>query len=360
MLHPIPDSSRRADLIAVVEIQQQLLNALCGLNEGSSVDCTWLQEVWNTIPPEWVESFWNWAKKVNNVKIPLRPPWINRIATASREKKQIVRKMVAEQLRFNELYINESTLRLKSYNWEDEVLIAVQKLLESFYTPQFYKGKGFRCSAGGEFNKDDFIAGFNPPVRICPYTDDLINDTELDHFLPKSEFPMLSCHPDNLIPCSPDANKGSHKGKKPTIDIGADKQAENYFHPRLRPATGKYHLTFLDSASMQPVVRFVAIDPVDQPRLDNMNDMFKLSEFWGRDLETEVQLLASDISSNLQNSAIPATEANVSQEIDKLASQAYRRIGHDALSIVKHYFYRHIARTPILLNQIVRTCGFGT
>ena len=34
-----------------------------------------------------------------------------------------------------------------------------------------------------------------------------------------------------------------------------------------------------------------------------------------------------------------------------------RTLGHDGLAIVKFFFYEHIAETPVLLSQIVRTCS---
>lgn len=353
MLHQVPDSTERVRLLVVVEMQCVLMEALCAHPQGTPVDETWLQELWNDVSARWVERFWgNDSGK--------RGQWIETIAAATPTDKQSIRDMLAEQLRFAELYHNPPTVRLSNHDWKPPVFAAVNKLLISFYDPYFYKDEGFPDPAGGIFHKDHFIAGFDPKVLICPYTDDIINDTKLDHFLPKDQFPMLSCHPDNLIPCSTDSNSGSHKGTNPPLDFGAANQADTWFHPRWRSAVGTYRLTFPDGVAIQPDVNFVAVAAQDQPRVDSMERLFGLREFWGKFLDDEVQNVAGDVQGWLQEDGIPPTEFNVRDRILRRASQERRQIGRRGLAIVLSSFYEHIAQTPVLLAQIIRTCEQGT
>jgi hypothetical protein len=350
MLHPVPDSAERARLLDVVEMQRELMEALCGLPQGSAVGRSWLEGLWPTVPAEWIGRFWE-NEKGNRAK------WLNAIAAATPADKQTICALVAEQLRFSELYHSPPTVRLTEHDWKPPVFDAVNKLLKSFYDPLFYKKQGFHNLAGESFHKDHFISAFNPRVWICPYTDNVIQDTKLDHFLPKDRFPMLSCHPDNLIPCSTDANSGSHKGTESPLDPEEADQAGAWFHPRWRPcAKEKYRLTFSDGPAPQPRVQFVAIAAQDQPRLDNMARMFGLSEFWGSFLDDEVQSVAGDVQGWLEVDGLPPTEENVRARVLHRARQERKRIGRDGLAIVKSYFYEHIAHTPLLLAQIVRTC----
>jgi hypothetical protein len=353
MLHQIPESTERARLLAVVEMQRLLMEALCALPPDTVVDQAWLQAVWHDVPAEWVRRFWeNDTGK--------RATWLKTIASTTLANKQTIREMVAEQLRFAELYRDPPTVQLTQYDWRPPAFDAVKNLLKSFYDPLFYKGEGFHNGNGGKFHKDCFIYGFNPPVRICPYTDNYIQDTKLDHFLPKDQFPMLSCHPDNLIPCSTDANSGSHKGTEAPLDPDEADQAGAWFHPRWRSAAGTYRLTFPDGPGPKPRVNFVATAAYDQPRLDNMTRMFGLSEFWGSFLDDEVQSVAGDVQGWLQADEKPSSEANVRDYILRRAHQEQKRIGSDGLAIVKSFFYEHIAGTPLLLAQVVRTCTQGT
>jgi len=334
-------------------MQCHLMEALCGLAQGSTVDQSWLQNAWPAVPTEWIRRFWE-NDKGNRAR------WILLIAAATPAEKHVLRVLVAEQLRFAELYHNPPTVRLTKQVWEQPVMEAVNKLLKSFYVPLFYKSEGFHNSDGQSFHKDHFISGFNPPVRVCPYTDNFIQDTKLDHFLPKDQFPMLSCHPDNLIPCSTDSNSGSHKGTQVPLDHDESNQAGAWFHPRLRSAANTYRLIFPVGPAPQPPVGFVAIAAHDQPRLDNMARMFGLSEFWGSFLDDEVQSVAGDVQGWLQYDCKPPSEVNVRDYVLRRARQERSRIGRDGLAIVKSFFYEHIAQTPLLLAQVVRTCSRGT
>jgi hypothetical protein len=350
MLHTIPDSTERDRLQVVVDMQRLLMDRLCALPINAVVDLAWLQNVWDTVPADWVRRFWENDKG-------RRATWLRTIAAATSADKQTIQNLITEQLRFTELYHNPSTVRLTMHNWTPPVFEAVNKLLKSFYAPLFYKDEGFPKLDGGSFHKDHFIDGFNPPVRVCPYTDNYIQDIKLDHFLPKDKFPMLSCHPDNLIPCCTDANSGSHKGTEVPLDPDEPDQTAAWFHPRWRCAAGTYQLTFPAGPAPQPRIHFVALVAQDQPRLDNMARMFGLSDFWGGILDDEVQSIANDVQGWLQYDGIEPSEENVRDCVLKRAHQEHSRIGRDALAIVKSFFYEHIAQTPLLLAQIVRACA---
>lgn len=351
MLHPVPDSTQRARLLEVVEMQRQLIGALCALPAKSVVDQAWLCTVWPKVPAEWVRRFWENDKGI-------RATSIAKVAAASLAAKKTLQALIAEQLRFAELYATPATIRLTDHDWALPVFAAAKQLLVSFYAPLFYKDEGFPSADGTRFHKEHFIS---PRPKICPYTDNVIQDPKLDHFLPKDQFPMLSCHPDNLIPCSTDANSGGHKGTRVPLGLRDAAQAEAWFHPRWRSANGTYQLTFHSApGAPQPRVQFVAVAAADQARLDNLEDMFGLSEFWGRDLDDEVQLVAGEVDGMLRHDQVPPNETNVRDRLRLRANQERGRIGHRALAIVKSHFYEHVAQTPVLLTQVVRTCQNGT
>ena len=117
---------------------------------------------------------------------------------------------------------------------------------------------------------------------------------------------MLSVHPDNLIPCSTDANSGGHKGTIPPLDLANGDQAAQWFHPRWRNAGNtrdaaiKYRLEFLHAPTPHPRVRFVALELEDRVRIDNMEDLFDLSDFWGRFLDDELQGITGEIADELR------------------------------------------------------------
>ena len=350
MLHPVPNSKRRARLLRVVVLQRKLLRALCALPKDGVVDQDWLCKVWATMPEEWVRRFWENDKGDRAASI------IALAAAPDADKKRVLALMV-EQFQFARLYDTPAKVRLTDHDWSPPVFAAVKNLLVSFFDPLFYQKEGYPNADGTLFHKEQFI---NPQPKICPYTDNVIQDPKLDHFLPKDRFPLLSCHPDNLIPCSTDSNSGSHKGKRVPLDLKAADQAEKWFHPRWRSARETYRLTFTSAlGASQPRVQFVAVSAGDQTRLDNFEKLFGLSEFWGRTLDDEVQNVAGDVQGWLSDDGIRPTEDNVKHYILKRARQERKRIGKDCLAVAKSYFYEHIAQTPTLLAQIVRTCSVG-
>lgn len=351
MLHQIPDSLARIWLLKVVSMQEQLMEALCALPPGTKVEENWLYEVWPTIPMDWIGRFWQ--NDTGN-----RAKWIKEVAAASTAEKQALVQVLREQLRFTDLYNDPPTVRLTKFDWSPPVFDAANKLLKSFYAPLFYKGEGFPIPCWILFHKEYFITGHLPKVKICPYTDNYIQDTKLDHFIPKDQFPMLSCHPDNLIPCSTDSNSGGHKGTKIPLDPEEENQAQNWFHPRWRNAVGNYLLTFASGVAPQPRVIFQAKIAEDQLKLNNMEKMFGLSEFWGQYLDDEVLSVASDVQGRMKEDNLALNERTVREEVLRLAKQEERRIGRDALAIVKSFWYRHIADTPNLLKQVIRTCEY--
>jgi hypothetical protein len=363
MLHQVPDSAFRTRLLEVVEMQGSLIAALCSLPARSSVDLAWLSSTWaNITDVDWLREFWENDKGA-------RSKWCGIIAAAPKTVKRTILAIRDEQLRFAELYLNPPTARLQSHDWKVtkaargaaktrlEVMEALQNLLEAFYAPIFYERSGFPNGDGTFFHKGHFIGS---PPTVCPYTDTTFQDPKLDHFLPKHKFPILSCHPDNLIPCSTDSNSGGHKGTKTPLDISASDQAGNWFHPRWRSARNTYRLEFPSGPSPQPTIRFVALQTQNQPRLDNLERMFGLSDFWGKFLDDELQNVAGDVDGLLSVDGTAPTEANVKAKLILLANLKRKKIGKDDLAIVKSAFYDHIAQDQTLLSQVLRTCSQGT
>lgn len=273
-----------------------------------------------------------------------------------------------EQIRFAELYSDSPTFRVTVQSWRvgknsqgsqrarETVMAAVNGLLGSFYDPMFYGGFGYPNDGGDRFHKDQFLG----KPKICPYSDNKIHDAKLDHFLPKETFPFLSCHPDNLIPCSTDPNSVARKGRRVPLQHKEADQAKEWFHPRLRPAKNKYKLAFDESNQSGPRVQFVALQADDQPRLERMAKMFGLVDFWSRDLNNELQLVAGEIRDLLLEERKPITNQEIEARLRTRLRQTRGRIGHDSLAIVTAAFYEHILNSSSKFDQIVRTCQIGS
>ncbi len=265
MLHPVPDSTKRRRLLRVVALQRRLILRLCGLTAGAAVDRSWLEGVWHELPPEWIERFWSLDKGK-------RAEWIKTLAAASPLDKQRLADICREELRFKVLWQSGGGVTMHKVDWAQKTsktFSAANSLLKSFYAPLLYDGEGYRL--GSEtLAKSHYLAGITPAARkVCPYCDNFLQKTELDHFLPKDEFPFLSCHPDNLIPSCPDSNSGSHKGIGVPLDWDAADQAANWFHPRWRSAAGCVCVEIQVTPDRQLSARLLPRATADTERVTN-------------------------------------------------------------------------------------------
>lgn len=172
----------------------------------------------------------------------------------------------------------------------------------------------------------------------------------------------LSCHPDNLLPCSTDANNGGRKGTTVPLELAAADQAKEWFHPRLRSAKDKFTIRVDHTVARQPLLSFVAHTAEDQPRLDKLNGMFHLTETWAEHLDDELGQIGNTASLLLRFSGKVPTFDNVRDAVIELAKQktADRKSGNRALAISESFYYQHVANSRYLMNEVVRACQNGT
>lgn len=349
MFHLIPESSSRERLLRVVELQLNLVRALCALPAGSTVDKSWLCAVWKDLDCAWVRKFWeNDSGK--------RATWVNRLARATLEEKREVLQITDGQLRFQELWSSTPSVRMRRIQWNREPFHALNELLKSFYAPLFYRGRGYLFE-NDSFDKDAFLAGMAASKRkVCPYCDNFLQKTELDHFLPKDEFPFLSCHPDNLIPSCHDSNSGSHKGTIVPLDWGKQDQASGWFHPRWRSAKGRVRVEVTETPLRCLCARLLPVDEVDASRVANLDNAFKVSKFWSQQIEDELQLIGNQVSDMLREDNLQPTEDAVRSRLQILATEKKAEIGKRGLAICHHALYVFAADTPAIVSDIAREC----
>ncbi|GDY15087.1 hypothetical protein LBMAG53_39650 [Planctomycetota bacterium] len=340
-------------------MQKRLLARLCLLPENANIDLDWLKATWAEAPGEWVRRFWENDKggRAKNCKI---------VAGASQHDKRAIISCCRNHLRYAEVY-KTGSFSLHKQDWTENPFTAVKNLLIDFYDPYFYKGEGYPGTGPGNFTKDTYLAALSHQISVCPYTDESVHLIKMDHFLPKEEFPILSCHPDNLISCSTDANSGQIKGRRVPLDMGNASQAGQWLHPRLRPAaTGtkirhntifriRFHIGLVGLKT-----RLEAKDPSIQKRIDKFQDFFKISEFWSKNLDDEVQGLSGSIADTLRDYGLPPTAQNICKLLKREHRRARRFIGCHDRGIVTAAFIWHVLASQSLFEQVKSTCERGT
>lgn len=356
MLHPIPDSPLRDPLLKLVEIQRTLVEKLCALPPGSRGTPRWLKTtVWPTLgDPDWIDRFWesdNGSRKT----------WINIVAKASIAEKQELLQVMNEQHDYASLYSHPPRRTVTQTDvafWKaTPARKAMKELLNCFYSPWLGAQHGYPAtmlSAPKKVTRLEYLRDALP--ILCPYCDTTLQSSaQVDHFLPKSSFPFLSVHPDNFVPSCFDSNEASlHKGDTPPLKWDEKDQAAKFFHPRLRPASNRYSLSFRDTGG-RLILSLVAIDVSEQDRVDNLDKMFQLTKtFWGRTLEDEIQRVVEEVADHVRNNGLSADETAIRAYLNQQARTYRRYIGIRPLNIFFASLYAFIANDDQLVANTLK------
>ncbi len=171
---------------------------------------------------------------------------------------------------------------------------AFKVLMENFYEKGFRSGLPYRADGtpvASGVTYADYVQDFrdahrlnpNPNAReVCVLCGGPLGDTpHVDHWIIKSVFPLLSVCADNLQLICSTCNEAPNKGDKPVHTAG---NFAEWFHPYLRPGSSALRL---DYVLPELAVRCEAIQPIDQPKADNLNRLLNLADRWTREFKAE-------------------------------------------------------------------------
>jgi hypothetical protein len=340
-------------MLRVVVLQRRLVRALCALPQGASVDQAWLQQqAWPDLDAVWVKRFWENQKG-------RRQAWLNTVAAAGVPAKQELLAVMAEQLRFRGLYRNPPTSRMRQTDkafWDATLVRRAMKLLMlDFYEPGLSSELKFPatfCGGTGDLTREVYLK--EPVFKVCPYCDNGLQCPELDHFLPKSAFPFLSVHPDNLIPSCHDSNRGDRKGDTPPLDWAAQDQAADHFHPRWRSAAGKFKVTFAETGTRELTATLEPLDPIDQSKVENLDNLFRLAEFWGRTLSDDIRSIQKEIADDMRAAGGSADVAAVRTCLLRRSEDCRRWLNRRPLQYYWQHLYAYAAQSDPIVQEILR------
>src|SRR5262245_47159481 len=133
-------------------------------------------------------------------------------------------------------------------NWRK----AVKDVCVPFYDLWLSK-EGFAKEPFGltvdSINRQYVLRAFRPQSRgVCGYCDGPLGDVgsyleanDCDHFFPKSDWPYLAIHPNNLFAACHPCN-GTWKHEKSPIGIGDVHGFHETYHPEFRPGASAIHV----------------------------------------------------------------------------------------------------------------------
>lgn len=185
----------------------------------------------------------------------------------------------------------------------------VKKLIGAWMV-QFYKlleGDGLPMYIMGDkatLNLGKYIAIWeekNPNLKVCPACDGKLPDrlkqrrlSDLDHFLPKSLYPLLALHPRNLVPICTECNRWVKKDRDPLVHEGVFSLGHS-FHPYSYPAAADVIIVTcyrsLNNANELQVKIEDSVLSGNSVRVMSLNNLWGLEERWKGRIEDAVKSL---------------------------------------------------------------------
>lgn len=279
-LHKVSLPPSAALLGEVVRLLENLLRELAvpGL-EPTRVDVAWVQNVWNAQDRTWVKTFCG-RNQMARIKC---------IASADPDIRQALYAEFQQQNTFEVVFTAGGNFRDFAGVLGNAALVTnVRAFFISCYEQLGEKNnRGWR---GYEFPgnrvlskrvyKEDFCST-HPTLEVCPYCDGNIGTPELDHYLCKDRFPLLSCSPHNIFPACHHCNEAATaKGNRPAIDLGPPASIERWLHPIFRPASENVTIR-LTGDPRNAIPQLHSDDADEQVRLQNHTNLIRtLSARW--------------------------------------------------------------------------------
>ncbi len=292
MLKPIRYVSCSPALRACRRLQVQLMEWLCDPNVGAG-DINRGNLVPPRVPTQ-IETNWVWRflQKVDSGQSLLTRAIT--LATMSPTEKQLLQNWV------NIVDSLENQFKANPPAWpakpaiSDSAWQAFRELMEAFYEKGLrsglpYDANGTEVTNGG-VNYAQFVKAFRDEHRlspdpyareICVLCGGVLDDIEVDHWIAKSAYPLLSVCVNNLLPICGKCNSTDNKGVKPVYSpIGFT----DWFHPYLHPTNGRIYLDY-DIQTLS--ITAVAVNPSDTEKVSNLDTLLNLGKRWTQEFKAE-------------------------------------------------------------------------
>jgi hypothetical protein len=329
MLFHVPDSAYAAELRFVSDLQDSLLSGLATADPKPADLAAWVAGLskWSELPIDWIHDNFGRSNSIWGTRL-------SQLLDAQPAERQSWLVLAQSHRRFSELYRVTPTHRVDGSEWRLGNLKLLGEVLIHFYDRDIPipAGTSVGSTAHTWLRFPDIRTDFAKKVSVCPYTGESLNISglQLDHFLPKSRFPALSCDPENLVPCVGAGNRVGQKGEIPPITLDAANQAVNWLHPRIRPGLQKslpdrICLKLKFPRIGQPTISLAPTGTGTQSQVDSLESLFHLSRDWTFGLPSRLEGWNEEITTKWAERARPATAAGILEVISEISAQKQRR-----------------------------------
>lgn len=328
MIKPIAQPLCSRALNSCFRLQMQFAAWLCNPAIGA-LDVTAENLSPPTIPTE-IEASWLWGFLQREVE---KQPLITRaqvIASMATADKNLLCDWIVAVCALEEQFQPDPSVwpisgpAISPHAWK-----AFKELMEAFYKKGFYSGLPYSSdgspTAEGGVTYHQFVEEFrslhrlhpNPDAReVCVLCGGPLDDIEVDHWIVKSNYPLLSVRAVNLLPACGKCNSSENKGTK---QVHTDGSFEAWFHPYLRHANGSIKM---DYNTQTRTISISSTTPSDDMRVRNIDTLLNLTTRWTREIKAEYVKQQDDIirreKSRVINGEPRHTQAEVISHIQQI------------------------------------------
>lgn len=231
---------------------------------------------------------------------------------------------------------------------------AFKELMEAFYEKGLRSGLPYAANGtpivNAGVNYTAFVQEFRnvhrlnsaPNAReVCVLCGGSLGQTpEVDHWIAKSLYPLLSVCADNLLPICGECNSTSNKGNNPVYTNGS---FDDWFHPYLRQANGGIQMDY--NLQTRTIVAS-ATGPADDTKVTNIDKLLNLAARWTREFKAEYVKQQSVLIRRERLRVKNGKPRHTQQEI----LVHLQSVQNDLMSTEPHYEV-HIVLCKAMLNQ---------
>lgn len=195
-----------------------------------------------------------------------------------------------------------------------------RELMEAFYDKLDTRGLPFDANghptavSGVTYKRfvDEFKAAHSK--QVCVVCGDHLGKVQVDHWVWKANYPILSIAPDNLLPMCHQCNEAPGKGSQPVFALGTAEAFENWYHPHHRSGHGRVHPLYEPT---KLCVIAAPVNAVDEARTSNLDKLVKLSDRWTSEFKAEYRNKQKELRQLIAAGHLALTEHDVDAELQR-------------------------------------------
>lgn len=233
---------------------------------------------------------------------------------------------------------------------------AATEVMKSFYG--LLSDNGFPSTIHGAgqdtFDRNAWMSAFwtaNPELNVCPACDgqrpDCIDGrirADADHFLPKSHYPFLSVHPQNLVPVCLECNRIVKRDADP-IDDQQNEPLLHTFHPYARPAIAETNVLFCRDHAGAPKVRIEDKHGMPSRRVKGLNRVLRLEDRWrgrGKGAQESVIETVRGLARRFRRHHFPRSSQKLRSELQEARDETEKQFGRQPNALIRFSYLEFV------------------